>query len=233
LRRTTLLASTTDGTEPIRKEADVAEHDAYVAEHDAYVFVPEASPDVIAKLRESGLPRGIRYVASVTGPWDLFAIATFDDLGDLPGIVATMNVDPTTALAIKPYYTKTSAYHDHSAFVRINLGEGDPLAVLEGVRDAIGSHEANLVLGDFDMLAYVGANSEDALIQTILHRLRKVPGIRRTVTLRVIDYLTRNPEVPDKKRHLGFSREARAPSAKKPARTPAKRSTKARASRSR
>lgn len=196
-----------------------------MGEYDAYVFAVKTGGDAIERFRREGLPEGIRYVASVTGPWDLFAVATFDEFLSLPGIVAALNVGTETAVAIRPNYTRSRSYHDFSALVRIHVRKGDPRAILEDVQDAIRSHEANLVLGDFDILAYIGADSEDELVDRILYRLRKVRGVRRTVALHVIDYLTLNKQVPDKG-HLGHTmRDVRAP-ARKPTRKPTSRSPK-------
>jgi hypothetical protein len=164
-----------------------------MAEYDAYMFLPKADPAFTETFRKDGLPPGIRYAASVTGPWQGFAIASFGELAALPRIIAGIASDPPTALALQPRYLKKSSYDPVSAFVRIHIGEGGPKSVLEDVREAIRSHEAEIVLGDFDILAYVGAGDEDELIETILYRLHRVPGIGRTVTLHVIDYVTSNP----------------------------------------
>jgi hypothetical protein len=168
-----------------------------MAEFDAFVFLPEVSPDFIAKFHEHGLPPGIRYAASCAGPWQGFAIAEFNEYSELPGIVSTLANDPPTAVGIRPTYTKKSDFHPYSAFVRIHVGEEGPRSVLEAVRGAIGSKEADLVLGDFDVIAYVGAQSEDELVDTILYRVATISGVRKTVTCHVIDYRTTSEKADD------------------------------------
>ena len=168
-----------------------------MAEFDAYVFLPDVPPDFIRKFDEHGLPAGIRYAASCTGPWQGFAIAEFNEYAELPGIVNTLVNDPPTAVGIRPTYTKKSEFHPHSAFVRIHAGEEGPRSVLEAVRGAIGSKEADLVLGDFDIIAYVGAQSEDELVDIILYRIGNISGVSKTVTCHVIDYRTTSDKADD------------------------------------
>ena len=70
----------------------------------AFVFAPDASYGLISELQGGGLPNGGRYVASVTGPWKIFAVLAFEALRDLPAIsdslfgVADGSIDPSTAL---------------------------------------------------------------------------------------------------------------------------------------
>jgi hypothetical protein len=167
-----------------------------MAEFDAYVFLLEVAPDFIERFAGQGLPPGIRYAASITGPWQGFAIATFDDFRELPGITSSLGTD-ASGLGIRPTYTKKSDFHPFSAFVRIDVAEGGPKSVLADVRKAIGSQEADLVLGDFDIIAYVGAQTEDELVDTILYQLSRVSGIRKTVTCHVIDYRTLSEKADD------------------------------------
>ena len=171
-----------------------------MAEFDAFVFLPEVAPDFISKFAEQGLPAGIRYAASCTGPWQGLAIAEFDTYAELPSIVNTLANDPPTAVGIRPTYTKKSDFHPYSAFVRIHVGEEGPRSVLEAVRGAIGSKEADLVLGDFDIVAYVGADTEEELVDTILYRVARISGVRKTVTCHVIDYRTTSQKADDQHR---------------------------------
>jgi DNA-binding Lrp family transcriptional regulator len=171
-----------------------------MAEFDAFVFLPEVAPDFISKFAEQGLPPGIRYAASCTGPWQGLAIAEFDTYAELPSIVNTLANDPPTAVGIRPTYTKKSDFHPYSAFVRIHVGDEGPRSVLEAVRGAIGSKEADLVLGDFDIVAYVGADTEEELTDTILYRVARISGIRKTVTCHVIDYRSTSQKADDQHR---------------------------------
>ena len=85
------------------------------------------------------------------------------------------------------------------------MGDVGPRSVLEDVRKAIGSKEADLVLGDFDIIAYVGAETEDELVDTILYQLSRVSGIRKTVTCHVLDYRTLSDEA-DEEHRVGVKR---------------------------
>ena len=177
-------------------------------EFDAYIFLPDVAPDFITNFGQRGLPPGIRYAASITGPWQGFAIASFDDFGELPLITNALATD-ASGIGIRPTYTKKSGFDPVSAFVRIHVGEGAPRSVLQDVRNAIGSKEADLVLGDFDIIAYVGADTEEELVDTILYKVSRIPGIQKTVTCRVIDYRTTSGEA-DEDHRVGTKREQQA-----------------------
>ena len=59
-----------------------------------------------------------------------------------------------------------------------------------------GKPEADVVVGDFDILACVVDDDEDELHQKILD-LRAIDGVKRTVSLRVIDYVSTSDNAPD------------------------------------
>ena len=52
----------------------------------AFVFDPDGSYGRVREIRENGVMpvAGLRYVASVTGPFKLVKVINFDELGDLP-----------------------------------------------------------------------------------------------------------------------------------------------------
>jgi hypothetical protein len=59
--------------------------------------------------------------------------------------------------------------------------------------------EADVVEGDFDILVCIVDDDPDAIRQKILG-LRGIKGVRRTVTLNVIDYVSTSPNAPDDRR---------------------------------
>ena len=70
----------------------------------------------------------------------------------------------------------------------------DPAVLMDQIKDAIGPDsddgvEADVVEGDFDILACVVADDEDALRTKILN-IRGIDGVKRTVSLRVIHYVS-------------------------------------------
>jgi hypothetical protein len=170
----------------------------------AYIFSPDASYGLVSKLRDSGLPTGVHFVASVTGPWQIVAIAEFDDLSELPAIVESVfgsegggegggSVDPETAYTTTLNAVKRSVYADEMAFVRIDLtgvkSQGDLDAARKEIEEAIGSAEFNMVFGDFDVFACVAADDADQ-IQTKILQLRGADHIAGTTTLWIIEYVS-------------------------------------------
>jgi hypothetical protein len=170
----------------------------------AFVFDPDASYGRVQAIRDANaMPQGVHLVASVTGPWKIVSIVDFDGLAALPGLVGGLDGgggmgDPPTATVIGAQSKiKRSVYADEMAFVRIDVrGDADPIGLLDEVQDTIGSDEADAVIGDFDILACAVADDEDDLAQRIL-AIRAINGVKRTVSLRVIDYVSGSNEAPD------------------------------------
>ena len=172
----------------------------------AFVFSPDADPKLVDDLRSHGMPEGVRYVASVTGPWQILAVVEFDGLPELPGIVRTLfgtasegPADPATATPMATSQIRKSTYLAETAFVRIRTDGTDPDDTLERIRGIIDSDEADQVFGDFDILAVVVADDEEQVGRTVV-QLRQLDGVLQTVTLRVIDYVSVSPNAPDEKR---------------------------------
>ena len=181
--------------------------------YSAFVFAPDASYGLISTLKSRGLPKGVRYVASVTGPWKIFAVLNFDVLKDLPAITdplfggADGSADPPTALVLGRSQVRKTDYLDETALVRIDLedvGEDDLARILAEIKETI-SPEVDSVLGNFDLLACVGGGSDQDLNDRIL-QLRRITGIRRTVSLRVIDYVSVSDSLDDGHPNKGFIR---------------------------
>ena len=167
--------------------------------HAAYIFSPDASYGLVSELRHSGLPSGVHLVASVTGPWQIFAIAEFDDLTELPAIVESLfggrgsSTDPPTAYALGQNSIKKSVYADEMALVRINIAGVDE-ADLPGLLQEIGE-ETNAVFGDFDILTCVAADDVAGVMARIF-QLRGMGAIVATTTLWIIDYVCAGEDAP-------------------------------------
>src|SRR5207248_1938433 len=120
----------------------------------AFVFAPDASYGLISTLKSQGLPKGVRYVASVTGPWKIFAVLNFDVLQDFPAITDVLfreadgSVDPATALVLGMGQVRKTVYLNETALVRVDLedvGEGDLERILAEIKETI-SPEVDRVL---------------------------------------------------------------------------------------
>jgi hypothetical protein len=172
----------------------------------AFVFDPDASYGRVDAIREANeMPEGVHLVASVTGPWKLVSIVDYDGLAQLPARVDGVagegggSGDPETATTVLGTFSKVkrTEYANEMAFVRIQVrGDADPMDLLDEVAATIGSNEVDAVVGDFDILACAVADDETNLAAKIL-AVRAIGGIKRTTSLRVIDFVSESPDAPD------------------------------------
>jgi hypothetical protein len=170
----------------------------------AFVFDPDAGYGRVDAIRAANeMPEGVHLVASVTGPWKIVSIVDYDGLAQLPGRVEGLagqgGGDPETATTVfgAQSRVKRSVYANEMAFVRIQArGDADPMGLLEEVEAKIDSDEVDAVVGDFDILACAVADDETNLAEKIL-AVRAINGIKRTTSLRVIDFVSESPYAPD------------------------------------
>lgn len=73
------------------------------------------------------------------------------------------------------------------SYVLLNVDPGSEEAVLKEVRAAANVKECHRVYGIYDMIAKVEADSMDALKEIITWKIRRLPGVRSTVTTMVIE----------------------------------------------
>jgi DNA-binding Lrp family transcriptional regulator len=163
----------------------------------AFVFFPDADPGLIDQLRNGGMPPGVRYVASVTGSSQVIAVLSYDELIELPAIIRSLSEGDSTALPLTTSQIRKSEYREKTAFIRIQTKVGDPETLLAPIREAIESDEADVVFGDFDILACVVGDSIEDLKTRVVGSLRTIEGISRTETLIVIDYVSLSENAPD------------------------------------
>jgi uncharacterized protein with GYD domain len=159
-----------------------------------FVFEPDADYGRVDVIRKAGkMPvKGLKYVASVTGRWKVLKILEFDqveaDLADRLDLVT--GLDENAIVMGQAKVRKSSAYLAHTALVRIDVDVNSDLDELRGqIEGASGSDEVDVVMGEFDMLAVVVADDEGTLGSRIVD-IRRIDGVNRTVSLRVIDYVS-------------------------------------------
>ena len=177
----------------------------------AFVFDPTGDYKVVGKIQEQGqMPTpGLRYVASVTGPYKIFEVVSFEALAELDDQLDSLpggggSEDPPNAIVIGAAKLRKSTYRAHTALVRIDVRVTDPATLLTPIAEVIGvdpdgKPEADVVVGDFDILACVVDDDEADLHQKILD-IRAIDGVKRTVSLRVIDYVSTSENAPDNHR---------------------------------
>ena len=71
------------------------------------------------------------------------------------------------------------------AFVLINAEVGSEEQVVKTLRETANVKEAHLVYGVYDIVTKIEAETMDKLKDIIAQEVRKVPGIRSTLTLLV------------------------------------------------
>ena len=159
-----------------------------------FVFEPDADYGRVDVIRKAGkMPvRGLKFVASVTGRWKVLKIVEFGeveaDLADRLDLIT--GLDENAIVMGQAKVRKSSAYLAHTALVRIDVDANADLDELRGqIEGASGSDEVDVVMGEFDMLAVVVADDEGTLGSRILD-IRRIEGVKRTVSLRVIDYVS-------------------------------------------
>ena len=171
--------------------------DGAEAPNSAFAFFPDADPGLIDQLKDSGMPPGVRYVASVTGSSQVIAVLSYNELTELPAIIRSLSEGDSTALPLALSQIRRSEYREETAFVRIHTKVDNPETLLAQIREAIGSEEADVVFGDFDILACVVGDSIEDLKTRVVGSLRGIDGIGRTETLVVIDYVSLSVNAPD------------------------------------
>lgn len=175
-----------------------------------FVFEPEADYGRVDVIRKAGrMPvAGLRFVASVTGPWKVLKIVNFDSVEvDLTGRLDVISGLDENAIVMGKAKVRSAIYKEHTALVRIDV---DADADLAGLRTQIADEtgtvedgdddpergEVDIVMGDFDMLAVVVDDDEDGLGERIL-AIRRLDGVERTVSLRVMDYVSTSEAARD------------------------------------
>ena len=168
----------------------------------AFVFSPDAKYGFV-ETGEFGI--NVWYVASVSGPWKIFAVIDFDDVRDVASVVDAVfkqtdaTGDPETALTLIPASVRHHTYFSNTALVRIDTDVPDPGALIYHIQKVTGSEEVDSVMGNFDLLACVSDDDEKELARKIM-AIRELEGVTRTVSLRVIDYRSRSDNAPDDKK---------------------------------
>lgn len=73
------------------------------------------------------------------------------------------------------------------SYVLINVEPGSEELVLKEVRKVQNVRDCHRIYGIYDMIAKVEADSMDGLKEIITWRIRRLPGVRSTVTTVVIE----------------------------------------------
>ncbi|HEY1330466.1 MAG TPA: hypothetical protein VGH10_03200 [Actinomycetota bacterium] len=172
---------------------------------DVYTFLPKASDKVLHKLEHI---HGVRCIATLTGAYEAFAVATLESFDRLEGFLDRVRRlgDPVTAVGLKysPQRIVWSPRPPILSFIQLNV---DPKLVhaafdktLELANDNLQHLGTTLVAGNFDLLIEVGGESFDLVRDSLLdvnQGLSKIDGLQSSVTSFGFIRYYRRPHYPD------------------------------------
>jgi hypothetical protein len=170
-----------------------------------FVFDPDASYAMVDQIRKARVmpTPGLRYVASVSGRWKVFKVMSFDGLADVPKRLDAAG-DPETAVSFRGAKIRRSTYRKHTTLVRIDTDVPDPSHLIDDIGTVIATGkgdpvEVDVVAGPFDLLACIVDDNEDSIEEKIV-AIRRIKGVKRTMSLRVFDYVSTSPNAPARHR---------------------------------
>ncbi|MCC6002935.1 MAG: Lrp/AsnC ligand binding domain-containing protein [Thermofilum sp.] len=73
------------------------------------------------------------------------------------------------------------------AYILINCDIGKEKEVLEELKKITGVNEAHLLYGVYDIIVKVAGKNNMEIREMILTRIRKIPGVKRTLTMPVVE----------------------------------------------
>ena len=73
------------------------------------------------------------------------------------------------------------------AYVMIMTAAGTSPSILSSLRDVEGVHRANIVAGEFDIIANVEAASEQELLTIVTEEIQSLDGVGRTRTCIILE----------------------------------------------
>jgi DNA-binding Lrp family transcriptional regulator len=159
---------------------------------DAYVFVPSGSEDTMEKLKDLWSGGQVRYATRVlSGGFGAVAFVEAalgdDGLTELREKLTRIRdaVNPGTsvgvALKIGPRApTRWSQKLKVGAYVRIRTEHGRAGDVFDAVEHLPGYYGSALVLGDWDVMLELGANSFEEMKRLLLEQVNPIAGVEWT-----------------------------------------------------
>lgn len=162
----------------------------------AFVFEPDTDYGRVDAIRKAGrMPvAGLTYVASVTGRWKMVKIVDFGEVEtDLAGRLDLLSGLDENAIVLGLAKVRKSTYLKYTALVRIDVRVANPADLFPQLAGVMGVSleelEADVVVGDFDIFTVV-VDDEEGNLGTKILNIRAIDGVKRTVSLRVIDYVS-------------------------------------------
>lgn len=161
---------------------------------DAYVFVKEADQEALERMRGLVGKGGIRFVTSLSGPYDALVAIQADDLKRIESIVRdqirgagarwteTAFVIPPLPPPPPPPMPKWTPPETIEAFVTVHVEQGKAMAVLQAASEIRGFMGGAIIAGSFDLLLEFGGASFEDVAAILLSSLHTIEGIESTAS---------------------------------------------------
>lgn len=155
----------------------------------AYVFAKEADGNAMERLRGLVGDYGIRFVTSLSGPYDALIAVEAADLPELEAIVRdqirSTGVAGTETAIVVPVVPplpmpKWTPPDDVEAFVAVSVEQGRAQDVLNQASRIEGFMGGVIVAGTFDVLLEFGGNTYEQVAEILLNSLHTIDGIEST-----------------------------------------------------
>jgi hypothetical protein len=169
---------------------------------DMFVFARDTDPDLVRDAPKD--PTGVvRYLAQVTGDYSSFAVVETDGLDvqrvarDLFAPPRSDVADPDTSKPVAYGFAivKRSLWLAESAFMRIGVRAGMATDVLDAANDLEGYSSSAIVLGNYDVLLELAADTRRELYERIVAATH-IDGVKWSRTHVVLDWWHRDHPKP-------------------------------------
>jgi hypothetical protein len=156
-------------------------------ELDVYVFLKDANDKILHKLEHL---QPVRCIATLSGPYEAFAVATLDGFHRLEHFLERLRGlgDPPTAVVLQPSFVKIvhSPRPPVLAFIQLWAQPGKVEDLFKKTSSLGPKHlGSSIVAGDFDVLVEVGGESFEEVTEALLDKkkgLASLPGLVRSTT---------------------------------------------------
>ena len=142
--------------------------------------------------------KGVKEVHGILGLYDLIAqieLESEDAIKDtitntirkIPNIHSTMTL--TRSESEELFQDSESGDSDNAskAYLVIHCNKGDEFSTLKDLCNIPEVRDADVVFGLYDVICKIESSSEDALQDTILKQVRKLPKIKSCMTLNIVN----------------------------------------------
>ncbi len=112
------------------------------------------------------------------------------------GIRKISNIRSTLTLLVekKPGFSKTNEieqevldYHMAQAFITIHCSKSDESSIMKNLESIPEVVEVDILVGNYEIICKIAAPTYNDISEIIRKKIRKIPGIKSTITINVIN----------------------------------------------